>query len=192
MGGRSKPEELATRSFEKQGDATAFFKAMLNRYRPGERVRDEDGLDVAALLERHTEYVAKVGYGVSHFQLMMTEHGTQCFRIIRKDGRGKDFSYPHCISQRPPSRKQEVAQAFRRTVRFDLYKARDSLFATAVEFLDLQLQMDDQRLVVGLPGTGGRSIRPSNDQCRLQRFDVVWQRFKAVTRGPDGITKEAI
>ena len=55
MGGRSKPVELATRSFEKQGDATAFFKAMLNRYRPGERVSDEDGLDVAALLERHTE-----------------------------------------------------------------------------------------------------------------------------------------
>lgn len=54
---------------------------------------------------------------------MMTEHGTQCFRIIRTDGSGTDFSYPHCISQRPPSRKQEVAQALRRTVRFDLCKA---------------------------------------------------------------------
>lgn len=76
MAGRSKPVELPTRSFEEQGDATAFFKAMLNRYRPGERVSDEDGLDVAALLERHTEHVAKVGCGVSHFQVMMTEHGT--------------------------------------------------------------------------------------------------------------------
>ena len=64
--------------------------------------------------------------------------------------------------------------------------------AVAVKFLDLQLQMGDQRLVVGLPGTGGRSLRPCNDQCRLQRFDVVWQRFKVVTHGPDGITKEAI
>lgn len=91
---------------------------------------NEDGLDVAALLERHTEYVAKVGCSVSHFQVMMTEHGTQCFRIIRTDGSGTDFSYPHCISQRPPSRKQEVAQAFRRVVRFDLYKARDDFFAT--------------------------------------------------------------
>ena len=130
MGGRSKPVELATRSFEKQGDATAFFKAMLNRYRPGERVSDEDGLDLAALLERHTEYVAKVGCGISHFQVMMTGQGTQCFRIIRKDGSGTDFSYLHCISQRPPSRKQEVAQAFRRAVRFDLYKARDDFFTT--------------------------------------------------------------
>lgn len=130
MGGRSKPVELATRSFEKQGDATAFFKAMLHRYHAGERVSVEDGLDVAALLERHTEYVAKVGCGVSHFEVMMTVHGTQCFRIIRTDGSGTDFSYPHCISQRPPSRKQEVAQAFRRAVRFDLYRARDDFFAT--------------------------------------------------------------
>jgi len=120
MGGRSKPVELAIRSFEKQGDATAFFKAMLNRYRPGERVNDDDALDVAALLERHTGYVTKVGSGVSHFQVVMTEHGTQCFRIIRTDGSGTDFSYPHCITQRAPSRKQEVSQAFRRAVRFGL------------------------------------------------------------------------
>jgi hypothetical protein len=127
--GRSKPVDLATRSFDKQGNATEFFKAMLNRYRPGERVNDEHGLDVAALLERHTEYTAKVGCGVSHFQVMMTEHGTQCFRIIRTDGSGTDFSYPHCIAQRAPSRKQEVSQAFPRVVRFDLYRARDTFFA---------------------------------------------------------------
>jgi hypothetical protein len=39
-------------------------------------------------------------------------------------------TYPHCISQRPPSRKQEVSLAFRRAVRFDLYTARDNFFAT--------------------------------------------------------------
>ncbi|MEQ8499124.1 MAG: DCL family protein, partial [Sneathiellaceae bacterium] len=120
------------RSFEKQGEATSFFKAMLNRYRPGERVNDEDSLDLAALLERHTEYVAKVGCGVSHFEVMLTDHGTQCFRIVRTDGSGTDFSYPHCIAQRSPTRKQEVSQAFRRAVRFDLYRARDSFFASHV------------------------------------------------------------
>lgn len=129
MGGRSKRVELPTRSFDKQGDAMTFFKAMLNRYRPGERVDDDDALHIAALLERHTEYVAKVGCGVSHFEVMATEHGTQCFRILRTDGSGTDFSYRHCITQRAPSRKQEVSQAFRRAVRFDLYKARDYFFA---------------------------------------------------------------
>ena len=59
------------RSFEKKGDATNFLKAMLKRYRPGERVGDEDALDVAALLERHTENVTGVGGDVSHFQVLI-------------------------------------------------------------------------------------------------------------------------
>jgi hypothetical protein len=126
---RGKPVELSTRSFPTQLIATSFFKDMLARYQPGERVSDVDGLDLAALLERHDEYAAKVGCGVSHFEVMMTEHGTPCFRIVRTDSSGSDFSYRHCISQRPPSRKQEVNQAFRRVVRFDLYSARDQFFA---------------------------------------------------------------
>lgn len=125
-----KPVELATRCFDKQGDATTFFKTMLNRYNPGHRVNDDDGLDLAALLERHTEYAEKVGCGVDHFEVVLTEHGTQCFRIVRLDGSGTDFSYLHCISQRAPSRKLEVSQAFRRAIRFDLYKARDAFFAS--------------------------------------------------------------
>lgn len=80
--GRSEPVELATRSFEEQGQATSFFKAKLNRYRPGECANDEDGLDLANLLERHTEYVAKVSCGVGHFEVMLTKHGTLCFRIV--------------------------------------------------------------------------------------------------------------
>jgi hypothetical protein len=48
--------------------------------------------------------------------------------------------------------------------------------------------MRDQRLVVGGPGFGKRGVRlgdnPSatlSNQCRLQRIDIIWQRFKAVT-----------
>ncbi len=126
---RGNPVELATRSFSTQKGATVFFKTMLNRYTPGDRVSNEDSFDLLALLERHTEYAAKIGCGVSHFEVMMTVHGTQCFRILRIDGSGTDFSYPNCISQRAPSRKEEVSQAFRNVVRFDLYKARDDFFA---------------------------------------------------------------
>jgi Arc/MetJ family transcription regulator len=60
---------------------------------------------------------------------MMTEMGTPCFRVVRTDGTGTDFSYSHCVRGRTPGRKQEVSQAFRRAVRFDLYKARDRFFA---------------------------------------------------------------
>lgn len=126
---RSKPVEIATRSFENQSKATEFFKQMLNRYRAGDRVGADDGLDLSALLERHNEYTQKVGCGVDHFEVMATDHGTNCFRIVRTDGSGTDFSYRHCITQRPPTRKQEVSQAFRRAVQLDLYAARDTFFS---------------------------------------------------------------
>jgi hypothetical protein len=126
---RGKPVVLSTRSFEKQGDAVDFFKAMLGRYKVGDRVADLDALDLSSLLERHDEYEKKAGVGVDHYTVIMTEHGTPCFRITRKDGTGTDFSYRHCVTMRPPTRKQEVSAAFRRAVRFDLYGARDEFYA---------------------------------------------------------------
>ena len=128
MAGRSEPVNLSTRNFPSKLAATDYFKDMLGRYKPGDRVNNSDALDLASLLERHDEYTTKVGSGVQHFEVIMTEHGTPCFRIVRPDKSGTDFSYRHCISQRPPSRKQEVSQAFRRVVRFDLYTARDEFF----------------------------------------------------------------
>src|SRR5713226_9449080 len=104
---RGNPVILATRSFTTQALATSYFKDMLGRYRPADRVNEVDALDLSSILERHDEYSEKVGCGVHHFEVMMTEHGTPCFRIIRTDGSGTDFSYRHCITQRPPTRKQE-------------------------------------------------------------------------------------
>lgn len=126
---RGKPVEIATRNFDNQSKALKFFREMLGRYKVGDRVSDVDSLDLSALLERHAEYSQKVGQGLDHFEVMRTEQGTNCFRIVRIDGSGTDFSFKHCITQRPPSRKQEVSAAFRRVVRFDLYAARDKFFS---------------------------------------------------------------
>jgi hypothetical protein len=97
---RSKPIELETRTFEKQGLAQAFFREMLAQYRPGERVSDADAADLTALLKRHNEYADKAGVGVSHFEVMNVDYGTRCFRVVRIDGTGVDFSYQRCIDQR--------------------------------------------------------------------------------------------
>lgn len=125
----SKPLTIASRSFGSQKEATEFFRAMLRSYTPGDRVNDMDTLHLAALLERHTQYAQKVGCGLDHFSVVMTEHGTPCFTLVRRDGTGTEFSYLHCITQRPPSRKQEVSSAFRWLVRLDLFKKRDEFFA---------------------------------------------------------------
>lgn len=97
---KGKPVVLDTRSFANQKEATAFFKMMLNRYRPKQRVAAEDAADLAALLKRHSDYDEKVGVGIDHFEVMSAEFGTQCFRLVRTDGTGEDFSYPHCIAGR--------------------------------------------------------------------------------------------
>lgn len=94
----TKPFVLATRSFSKKGDAIVFFRAMLNRYVPGDRVADSDASDLMALLKHHTEYTAKVGSGIDHFGIMPNLHGTQSFEIFRTDGTRDDFSYIHCIT----------------------------------------------------------------------------------------------
>lgn len=94
---RIKPVILETRTFPTKKSATQFFKEMLNRYCPKQRVSPEDAAHLAALLKLHSEYKDKLGAGIDHFEIMRAEFGTQCFRIVRSDGTGTDFSYRHCI-----------------------------------------------------------------------------------------------
>jgi hypothetical protein len=95
---KGKPVILETRSFVNKKEATAYFKGMLNRYRPRQLISEEDATDLAALLKRHSEYEEKVGVGIDHFEVMSAEFGTQCFRLVRTDGTGEDFSYLHCMT----------------------------------------------------------------------------------------------
>lgn len=93
----AKPFIIETRTFPRKQDATAHFRAMLHRYKPGDRISDPDSRDLAALLKHHTEYQAKQGPGIDHFEIMRNRYGTHCFQIVRIDGTRDDFSYPHCI-----------------------------------------------------------------------------------------------
>ena len=91
---------LGTRTFANQKEATIFFRDMLKRYRPRQRLSDVDATDLAELIKRHSEYGEKVGVGIDHFEVMSAEFGTQCFRLVRTDRTGEDFSYIHCITGR--------------------------------------------------------------------------------------------
>jgi hypothetical protein len=64
--------------------------------------------------------------------------------------------------------------------------------AITVELLDLQLQMSNQRLIVGALRAGRGNLGACRDQRRLQLFDVVWQRFRAGVHGSDRIIKSLI
>jgi Protein of unknown function (DUF3223) len=104
--GKARRISVGTRSFDKAGDATAFFKEMLNRYRIGDRVSDEDAVDLSALLERHDDRDEKVGTGIAGFEVNnppadAPPYSTRCFWVMRTDGTKLDISYKHCLEPKP-------------------------------------------------------------------------------------------
>ncbi|WP_374466590.1 DUF3223 domain-containing protein [Ferrovibrio sp.] len=67
--GKARRIVLSTRTFDKAGDATNFFRGMLNRYAIGARVSAMDALDLMALLDRHEDKIEKIGVGIDHFEV---------------------------------------------------------------------------------------------------------------------------
>ena len=100
--GKARQIKIDTRTFSKCGDATAFFKAMLNRYKIGDRVTDLDAEDLSAPLKRHEELDEKTGVGISYFKVDAAPepYSGRCFWIVRHNGSEVDFSYPHCLEAR--------------------------------------------------------------------------------------------
>lgn len=101
--GKARQIRIATRVFEKAGDATQYFSSMLNRYSIGDIVNFHDSQDLTALLERHEEREEKIGVGIDHFEVRAAPDGYigQCFWIARKDKTFIDFSYQHCLKRKP-------------------------------------------------------------------------------------------
>ena len=104
--GKARRISLTTRVFDKAGDATVFFRDMLNRYEVGGRVSPEDAADLTALLERHSERADKIGNGIAGFEVNtppddVPQFSQRCFWVIRNDGTKIDFSISHCLLPQP-------------------------------------------------------------------------------------------
>ena len=95
---RGKPVVLASREFDNQLRAREHFASMLRRYRPGERVSDEDAAELGDLFRRHPEYDERSGDGIDHFEVQKADFGSQCFRAVRRDGTWSRFSYKTCVA----------------------------------------------------------------------------------------------
>jgi len=95
--GRAIPVTFGDIHFARKGDAKAFLRQMLNRYRPGESVAGEDAIVLGHALLRHPEAAAKSGAGISGFEVHGAEYDTQCFWVRRVDGSLEKFSYQSCV-----------------------------------------------------------------------------------------------
>lgn len=94
---RGQPVAFGGLQFAKKGDALAYLKAMLNAYKPGDRVSDADAAVLRGALDRHPEAATKIGQGIDHFMVRSADYGTQCFWVVRDDGTTERFSYSSCV-----------------------------------------------------------------------------------------------
>lgn len=129
----AKPVDLGIKYFDTQKAAIAFFKPMLQSYRKGQRVEEDDATLLRALIERHPGRDQKVGVGIDFFfkDDPPDDHGNpsqRCFWIRRTDGSQTDFSYRTCIKGEPPSMKILVMGAMRDCVREEITEAKRILF----------------------------------------------------------------
>ena len=116
------------RGFRTKGARDAYYKAMLGRYLPGDRVSASDEAELRDLLALHPKAGEKIGVGVACFDVRRSGKGSNCFWIIREDGSETDFSYLKCLKGEPPI-KAKVSAAFRDAVAQDVYAVRAALFA---------------------------------------------------------------
>ncbi len=84
----------------------AFFTAILNRYKIGDRVSTEDAADLFALIARHDELEEKAGTGIVGFEVNtppndVPQFSERCFWIVRSDDSKIDFSIKHCLKAKP-------------------------------------------------------------------------------------------
>lgn len=114
--------------FKFQKNATEYFKNMLERYRNGQTVKDDDHNMLLALLERHPEADKKIGCGVKRLYKDKTDMPTSCFWIERTDGSKTDFSYRTAISAKGKSLYQEFLEACRNAVQDDLKLTKEKFF----------------------------------------------------------------
>jgi Protein of unknown function (DUF3223) len=134
-------------------------------------VSEQDATDLLSLLERHPEASVKVGIGVDHFEVRVTEFKNNSFYIVRTNGTGTDFSFRTCVKSKAPTIKQDVLGAFRAVVIQDKIIARDVFFRAN--------KAEDGLYVCA---QSGKRIRPEEghiDHLPPMTFEVIVETFLA-------------
>lgn len=130
--GVAKPVVLPSVTFKKQGDADAFFKALLDRYDDDEYLGVADEELVYELLQRHPEYDSKIGCGVvGIYRARSADHPSSCFHVHRNDGSKTDFSYKTCVRGSSPSLKARFYEACQRSIAGIVATQKKLMFDTA-------------------------------------------------------------
>jgi len=107
------------KSFESKADALAYFKAILNSYEFGERLKEFDFNDVISLIESHPKREKKMGAGIKEVRVVKSKYNSKCFELVRVDGTAELPSYTKRINS-PPTPFSIFLNACRQAIQEDL------------------------------------------------------------------------
>ena len=113
--------------FNYKKDALLYFKNILNSYKCGEILRDDDLDDVTNLLKQHEKSQEKIGLGIKEIKVDEVRYNTKCFHIVRVDSSTIVFSYIKCING-SSSPTTKFSKACREVIGNDLREVKLSYF----------------------------------------------------------------
>lgn len=79
--------------FKHKKDALAYFKNIVNSYKPIQTINENDFKDLVELIENHPDKEEKIVCGIKKNQVIEVRYKTKYFELIRKDGSTEVFSY---------------------------------------------------------------------------------------------------
>lgn len=79
--------------FKHKKDALAYFKNIVNSYKPIQTINENDFKDLVELIENHPDKEEKIVCGIKKNQVIKVRYKTKYFELIRKDGSTEVFSY---------------------------------------------------------------------------------------------------
>ena len=91
--GRAKQVKIGQKVWQLQKDALEYYKRILNAYKVGDFIENEDFDDVFNLIKNHPDAQGKIGFGIKAIYVEKDGYGGQCFHIKRTDNSTEHFSY---------------------------------------------------------------------------------------------------
>src|SRR5262249_956406 len=93
---------------------------------------DDDGF-LRELIKRHPDAAAKIGWGISRFEIRKNKRfGGPDFWLIRDDGTEDDFSYRTCVKGAKASKRAEILEALRAAIAYQVIEFKRHTFKPGV------------------------------------------------------------
>lgn len=94
---------IGNKEFKYKKDALTYYKEILNSYNFGEKLNENDKIEIIELLKNHPEFERKFSLGIKDIIVEKVKYGSKAFHILKSNSELEAFSYIKCINgEKPP------------------------------------------------------------------------------------------